>query len=102
LALAGEQRAPMTGRLDRVTTGSLLRALRRVEFGPVSIAILGALAERPGRICTYAEMAERVWGADGGPDDCLDNFRVLIGRMRKRGVPIVAHKGRGYSLERAA
>lgn len=83
--------------LHRVGTSAFLRVLASAERGYVQCALLSLLAARPGRIVLYRELIDGVYGSAAGPDDPLDTFRVLAHRLRKRGVPITAHKGRGYS-----
>lgn len=83
--------------LHRVGMSAFLRALASAERGYVQSAMLSLLASRPGRIVPYRELVDGIYGHAAGPDDPLDTFRVLVHRLRKRGVPITAHKGRGYS-----
>ena len=83
--------------LHVVGSTAFLRALAAAERGYVQSAMLSLLAARPGRIVLYRELIDGIYGSAAGPDDPLDTFRVLAHRLRKRGVPITAHKGRGYS-----
>jgi DNA-binding response OmpR family regulator len=93
-----------TGPADRpaltlhvVRGAAFARVLAAAERGFVQCALLSLLAERPGRIVLYRELVDGIYGNAVGPDDPLDTFRVLAHRLRKRGVPIQVHKGRGYS-----
>ncbi len=84
-------------RLHVVKSADLLRVLRQSERRYVETAMLSLLAGNPGRIVAYGELADGIYGSAAGPEDPRDCFRVIACRLRKRGIPIVAHKGRGWS-----
>jgi DNA-binding response OmpR family regulator len=83
--------------LHVVGAAAFAQALAAAERAFVRSALLSLLAERKGRIVAYRELVDGIYGHAAGPDDPLDTFRVIAHRLRKRGVPIIAHKGRGYS-----
>jgi DNA-binding response OmpR family regulator len=84
--------------LHRLRLAAFLRALAAAERAFVQSAMLSLLAERRGRIVPYRELIDAVYGHAAGPEAPLDGFRVTASRLRRRGVKIRAHKGRGYSL----
>jgi DNA-binding response OmpR family regulator len=84
--------------LHIVRPAHFLRALAEAERAFVQSAMLSTLAARRGRIVQYRELLEAVYGTASGPDRPLVGFRVTVCRLRRRGVPILAHRGRGYSL----
>jgi DNA-binding response OmpR family regulator len=92
----------MIGRLDRVSLAAFLHVLARAERNFVSARMIAVLAQPRGRIVSYRELADGIYGDSVGPGDTLNVFRIHAHLLRKQGVPIIAHKGRGYSLERPA
>ena len=87
----------MIDALHIVSTRAILRALHR---RPAEMGLLSALTEHPGRPTSVKELGDIIYGndSDGGPLHFEDCIRVMVCRLRHRGVEITTHKSRGYSM----
>lgn len=89
----------MTDVLHIIGTKALLRAL---DWRPLEYGVMGTLSEHPGRPMKIKELADSIYGAaDGGPINFEGCIRVIVCRLRQRGVPIQTHCSRGYSMRHA-
>lgn len=81
------------------TTAALLKVIR----GPLTIKelLLWKLGTRPGKIFSYNELVDGVWGMNRVPDYPENNLRQYIFRLRRSGAQIISHAGRGYSFHQA-
>lgn len=84
-----------------------LKAFLRAISGPnpyhvakLRVGIQTFLSVNRGKIFSCAEIADWLYAddADGGPAFAEDNVRIGIMELRARGVPIVTHQSRGYSM----
>lgn len=78
---------------------------KRSPRGRVLAGIVNCLRETPGAIVSVPRIIEHLWGddPDGGPEFARNCVELGVWRLRKKGVPIVNHHGRGYQYaEKAA
>jgi DNA-binding response OmpR family regulator len=81
-----------------ITTAALRHALRTIPSSQLGLATL--LASQRGKVFTEAEITDWLYGEDedGGALGAKGCIRRAVWALRKRGVPIVCHERRGYSL----
>ncbi len=73
----------------------------RVDLTQMEWAVLGCLAQRPGRIFSRGEIEGRLHGL-GLAEASSNSMEVIVSRLRKKlGAAVIStHRGLGYRLER--
>ena len=93
----GESRLVVGDVAIDLSQGTAERAGRPLALTGYEFRILAALMRNRGRLVTYAQLAEAVWSADGGPGS--NSLEVHVSRIRQKleagGEPRVVHTVRG-------
>ncbi|MDE2232555.1 MAG: winged helix-turn-helix domain-containing protein [Patescibacteria group bacterium] len=85
----------------KISTSLFLKMLKNNKitgYSYVKHSLLSILSERPGRIIAHQELIDRIYDETDGPDDPLNVLRVVVTGLRRKGINIISHSRRGYSI----